>query len=160
VNYFAALGAGATLAAAISWGMEKCKAENREIGIIEGLCSLAEYAGEQIEIFRSPLGRIYSDFSNAALEREGFLNYLENGDAEGAIDTLKDKVGDEVLGITLSFLQSLGGGYEKGQSALCKSTASRLERILEDKNSLLSEKLKMYRLLPLLIAGSVIILLI
>jgi hypothetical protein len=79
---------------------------------------------------------------------------------EKATEVLRGKISESAYKDVKVFSKGLGGGYSEGQKKLCEITQKRLEKVLKDQKSSLAERVRMYRLLPVLIAASVIILLI
>lgn len=146
--------------AAFVWGRERCKREREKLLALEGLIAFVSYADEQISTFRTPLARIYNDFSNEYFEKSGFLLTMSEKGLESALEHLEGILPSEAMKEARIFASSLGGGFCEGQSALCKYTEKRLEQEATTLRDSLPERLKMYRLLPILFAASVIILLI
>ncbi len=154
--------AGAVLfsLAAFLWGRERGRKEEEKLKLLESLISFVTYTEEQITNFKTPLSRIYQDFSDAYLEKEGFVAILRKNGAESAVETLKGKICDSSYKDVSEFAKGLGAGYSEGQKKLCDTTLKRLEKAQKELKESLSERVRMYRLLPVLLAASVIILLI
>lgn len=156
----AALGALLFALSAFIWGREKGRQEEEKILLLEALLSFVSYTEEQITNFKTPLSRIYLDFSDPGLERIGFIEALREKGAEAAVEALKGKIPDSSYKDALNFAGGLGKGYSEGQKKLCDITLKRLEVATSELKANLSERVRMYRLLPVLVAASLIILLI
>ena len=154
------LGAILCSLAAFFWGRERGRLEEEKILIIEGLIFFVTYTEEQITNFKTPLHRIYSDFCEPTLEKIGFISLLQNSGIEKAVEILNGRLSESSYKEVAAFAKGLGGGYSEGQKKLCEITEKRLEKMLKEQKASLSERVRMYRLLPVLIAASVIILLI
>lgn len=154
------LGAIIIIAAAFIWGRERANKEEEKLAILEGLLRFILYVKEEIVSFKTPLARIVEVFSDDALEKSGFSLFLKNHGVVGAEQVLFGKIPKEAYGELSLFLKNLGGGYSEGQSALCDVVYSRLERSRDELSLTLSNRIRMYRLLPVLLAASVVILLI
>ena len=146
--------------AAYFWGRERGRSEEEKILILEALIFFVDYTQEEITNFKTPLFRIYSDFDNPILQKIGFISLLRNEGVEKATEVLCGKISESAYKDVKVFAKGLGGGYSEGQKKLCEITQKRLEKVLKDQKSSLAERVRMYRLLPVLIAASVIILLI
>ena len=146
--------------AAYFWGREKGRLEEEKILILEALISFVAYTEEEITNFKTPLFRIYSEFHDSCLDKIGFIPLLRSEGIEKAKDVLKGKISESSFKDVSAFAKGLGGGYSEGQKKLCEITLKRLEKSVKDLKVSLAERVRMYRLLPILISVSVIILLI
>ena len=153
------IGGAVLVICAFYYGIEKSRAEKNSLLLIEALYSFVLHIGQQIETFRTPLPKIYEEYFNEHLEKEGFLQALCERDLFEALLTIRHKLPKDVFFQMESFSRSIGGGYEKEQTDLCGYTAKRLEESMLERRELLGSRLKMYRLLPLLLALCVVILL-
>lgn len=153
-------GAALVIMAAVGWGLERSRAEKERLLILEGLISFVRYAKEQITLFKRPLSGIFESFTNEALERDGFLEILRRDGAYSAACHVRCRLSREDSDTFLQFSRDLGGGYSEGQEALCSLCEKRLSESAEKLKALLPGKLRLYRLIPVLLASSVIILLI
>ncbi|MBQ4066105.1 MAG: hypothetical protein IJD22_00545 [Clostridia bacterium] len=154
------VGALLLLLCAALWGIERGRREKTALRIIAELVNFIEYTREQISNFRTPLLRIYSEYCCEARELEDFFSALRRNDTENAVGLLSERIPKSAYREASLFFSSLGGGYSEGQESLCIAAKARLERIGEEMRESLGEKLRMYRLLPLLLAASLVILLI
>lgn len=154
------VGALLFLMAAFLWGRERGKREAQTLYLAEGLYSLADYTQARINSFRTPLFRIFNDFSNGFLEECGFIKSLREEGIVFAVGSIADELPDEVREDVLSFAAGLGGGYCEEQVELCRYTKERLLCFIENAKNTLPARLRMYRLLPVLLASTLIILLI
>ena len=154
------IGASMLFLSCLLWGIERGRRERERLLAIEGLMAFVSYTEEQISTFRTPLNKIYKDFSNKYLDRCGFTSLLSEKGLDVALGSLQRVLSAEVMAEAYSFAASLGGGYSEGQQSLCRYTLSRLEGEKQRLSEGLSEKIKMYRLLPILFAACIIILLI
>ncbi len=146
--------------ASLLWGIDRAKKEKDRLAILLGAIAFVSYTEEQIRNFKTPLLGIFSGFTNDVLEMNGFCKTLVLEGAMPAVETLRDKLPKSAFCALESFAKELGGGYEKGQLSLCSITLKRLEKIAQEEEKSLPGKVRMYRLLPLLLSVSVIILLI
>ena len=152
---------GAVLLGAVSlwWGLEKSREEEKRLHILMGLAAFCRYVGEEIKAYRTPLFKIFSDFENDALSEAGFISLLRNEGITAAVSSLEGITDREVQRELLHFAGELGGGDTESQQTLCTLTLERLERALEEFRLSYTERKRMYKLLPLLLGASVIILL-
>lgn len=144
---------------AFFYGLEKSRVETKKLEMTESMCAFVEYIGQQIETFRTPLQRIFEEFSDERLEKEGFLNILRERGLSASLTQIKEKLPREAFCEMERFSNSLGAGYEKGQAELCSYTVKRLEKTAFEGRERLAQRLRMYRLLPVLLALSLVILL-
>ena len=154
------MGAAFVFFCLLFWGNEKTKKEKKKLVVIEGLYSFVSYTSEQIKLFKAPLSHIYKSFTNEELENTGFLQCLCDNGWESACERISVYLTKETESDMKTFFQGIGAGYCESQISLCAMTLSCLERQIDSMRSTLPSKLKMYRVLPILLALSVIILLI
>ncbi|MBE6588484.1 MAG: hypothetical protein E7647_08770 [Ruminococcaceae bacterium] len=147
-------------AAAFLWGRERGRLEEEKLSLLLGFISFVEYTKEQITVFKTPLDRIFSDYCSKELEGMGFIKVLREKGATDAVKLLQGKIPEEAFLEGVQFCSLLGGGYTEGQKKLCEVTLARLEKTADELRALIPGRVRMYRLLPVLIAASVIILLI
>lgn len=153
------LGALFVCASALWTGYEKSRAEEKKLQILKGLADFCRYIGEEIRAYRTPLSKIYESFENDALREAGFIAALREKGFSFAAELLFGIVDGETQKELSHFAAALGGGDREGQSTLCAITLERLERARDASRESLSQRIRMYRLLPLLLGASVIILL-
>ena len=82
--------------------------------------------------------------------------------AEGfyeALLSIGDKLPRDVFSVLERLSRSIGAGYEKGQADLCAYTVERLKKKILERHERFASRMRMYRLLPLLLALSFVILL-
>lgn len=153
---------GAVLLCACSffWGMEKSREAKSKLLYMEGLIEFVKYTGEQISLFKAPLPKIFESFSNEELKACGFTDALKTGGASVAVKTLKGNIPNDCYTEAENFAKALGNGYCEGQTELCRLTILHLSEHLEKLNESLPGKVRVYRMLPILLAASVVILLI
>lgn len=156
---FTLAGAAMIGTAALFIGREKSEKEVKRLRILEGLLSFISYTEEEIKNFKTPLSQIFEGFSNDVLLECGFILTLRSSGALEAVRYVLPYLSESAARELQSFARGLGGGYTEGQSALCEVTLARLSREAEEIRENLSERVRMYRLIPMLIAASVIILL-
>ncbi len=153
-------GAIIVLLASGYWGYDKCKKEKEVLRLLQGLAALCDYTEMHIRLFRTPLYDIFGKFSDEYLEDIGFMSSLRSGDVEktlGLVRCILCEGADKVFG---EFLRQIGSGYEEDQRALCTYTCEQLKAYETDLREKLPQRLRMYRLLPVLLACSIIIFLI
>ncbi len=143
---------------ALLFGMEKSRREREKLKIAEGLLAFVVYVGRQIESFKTPLGRIYSDFYDEGLDALGFCSILQSEGLTDALKKIEDKIPEALAKEMYSFSKGIGAGYEKGQAELCSYTAKVIESSVKSIKEELGDKVRMYRLLPLLLVLSLVIL--
>ncbi len=153
-------GASILFAAAFFYGGNMCEKTKKKLTLIEALGDLISYIGESIETFRLPLGRIFEDYQNGFLQEIGFLDILRRDGFAAAICSVEKDLPPEVFDQLCSFAGAIGGGYASEQAKLCAFTKERLCGACVDLRAQLPGRLKMYRLLPLLAAASVLLLII
>ena len=144
---------------AFFYGLEMSRSEKYSLVLTKALCDFVKFTGQHIENFRTPLPRIYGDYFDESLEREGFCEILCRKGLSEALLLIRNKIPVEVFSEMEKFSLSIGAGYEKGQADLCTYTAQRLENIIQERQEKLSSRLRMCRLLPLLLALSLVLLL-
>lgn len=154
------LGALIVLFASGYWGYDRCKREKEVLGFLQGLISLCDHTEMHIRLFRTPIYSIFEKFSDGYLENMGFMSYLRSGENEKALDQVRHLLCDRGYTVFCGFLLQIGSGYEEDQRALCTYTSEQLKVLERDIREKLPQKLRMYKLLPVLLACSVIILLI
>lgn len=147
------------VAASLWWGLEKVREEERRLLILRGLVSFCRFVGEEINAYRTPLLKIFSGFENEALFEAGFIPLLRKEGVALAVASLEGMVNRDIHRELSHFAAELGGGDTESQKTLCALTLERLERELESFGKAYAERLRMYKLLPLLLGASVIILL-
>ena len=154
--------AGAVLVfvAASLYGRGLCEKTKKKLALLEALEDFISYIGESIETLRLPLGRIFEDYHNAFLEEIGFMELLRRDGLAAAICSIEKDQPPEIFDYMSSFSKTIGGGYAAEQTKLCVLTTQRLQKAWTDMGDQLPGRLKMYRLLPLLAAASVLILII
>ena len=140
------------------WGYEKSKTVRFSVRMSESLRDLVKRIGDDIDVLCRPLDEIYSTYSDEILEGTGFLDDLRENGFLRALDTVSDTLPAEAMQILIPFAMRLGGGDRESETALCKRTVMLLTDLIDDKKEKLPEKMKMYRVLPLLCALSVVIL--
>ena len=118
------------------------------------------YISESIETFRLPLGRIFEDYQNGFLQEIGFLDILRRDGFAAAICSVEKDLPPEMFDQLCTFAGAIGGGYASEQAKLCAFTKERLCGVCANLRTQLPGRLKMYRLLPLLAAASVLLLII
>ena len=153
-------GAAIILSASVYWGYDRSKKEKEALLFICGLIALCDFSQMHIKLFRTPKGEIFQKFSDEYLERIGFLTYIREGETQRALALVRGVLDEKGCKAVDDFITMIGSGYEEDQRALCQYTSEQLRDIEGEKQKDLERKLKMYRLLPVLIACSVIILLI
>lgn len=151
-------GAVLILAAASFYGGSMCEKTKEKLTLTEALSDLISYIGQSIEAFRLPLGRIFDDYQNAFLQKIGFLDILRRDGFAAAVCSVEKALPPEIYDQLCSFAGAIGGGYAPEQAKLCAFTEERLLGACADMRAQLPGRLKMYRLLPLLAAASVLIL--
>lgn len=156
----ALLGAVIVLLATGYWGYDKCKKEKEALMILQGLVSFCDYTEMHIRLFRTPLYDIFEKFSDEYLEDIGFISCLKSGKRDDALNSVSTLLHESGIKVLEEFLLQIGTGYEEDQRALCVYTSEQLRSIEKDLREKLPQKLRMYKLLPILLACSVIILLI
>lgn len=154
--------AGAVLVfvAASLYGRGLCEKTKKKLALLEALEDFISYIGESIETLRLPLGRIFEDYHNAFLEEIGFMELLRRDGLAVAICSIEKDLPPDIFDYMSSFSKTIGGGYAAEQTKLCVLTGQRLQKAWTDMGDQLPGRLKMYRLLPLLAAASVLILII
>lgn len=156
----AVLGALIVLSASGYWGYDRCKKEKEALCLFHGLISLCDYTEMHIRLFRTPIYDIYEKFSDEYLEGIGFMVSLRSGDVQKAMSAVDCCLNEKGSKVFEEFLSRIGSGYEEDQRALCRFTSDYLKAVEADARENLPQRLKMYKLLPVLIACSVIILMI
>ncbi|MCI8611559.1 MAG: hypothetical protein HFE66_06545 [Clostridiales bacterium] len=151
-------GAALVFIAASLYGRGMCEKMKRRLAIVTALDDLICYIGGSIENFRMPLGRIFDDYHNTVLEETGFLNTLRRDGLAPAISNMEKELPPEIYDQLCSFAGTIGGGSATEETKLCDFTKERLRKVGEDMRTQLPQRLKMYRLLPLLAAASILLL--
>lgn len=153
-------GAALVFTAAAFFGAGMCEKIRNKLALLEALGDLVSYMGESIETFRLPLGRIFEDYQNTFLQEIGFLNILRRDGLAAAICSVEKDLPPEIFDQLCSFAGAIGGGYASEQAKLCAFTKERLCNASSDLRTQLPGRLKIYRMLPLLAAASVLLLII
>ena len=139
-------------------GKNLCEKLRQRLSMVNALADLVTYIGENIETFRMPLPKIFETYENAYLAQIGFLSTARSDGLSAAIRNVKHILPPELYDRMCAFSSSIGGGYAPEQERLCSMTAVRLRQAGAEMQERQTEKIKMYRLLPLLTAASVLIL--
>ena len=153
-------GAAIIFAAAFLYGGNMCEKTKKKLALTEALGDFISYIGESIETFRLPLGRIFEDYQNGFLQEIGFLDILRRDGFAAAICSVDKDLPPEMFDQLCTFAGAIGGGYASEQAKLCAFTKERLCGVCANLRTQLPGRLKMYRLLPLLAAASVLLLII
>ncbi len=153
-------GAALVFTAAAFFGGNMCEKIKNKLALLEALGDLISYIGESIETFRLPLGRIFEDYQNTFLQEIGFLYILRRDGLAAAICSVEKDLLPEIFDQLCSFAGAIGGGYASEQAKLCAFTKERLCSASSDLRTQLPGRLKIYRMLPLLAAASVLLLII
>ena len=111
-----------------------------------------------IENLRLPLGRIFDDYHNAFLDQIGFIDILRRDGLAPAVSSIEKELPPDIYDQLCSFAGTIGGGSASEEAKLCDFTKERLQKTGEDMRMQLPARLKMYRLLPLLAAASILLL--
>ena len=152
-------GSAILLGAAFLWGCERTSKEKKKLSIIGELNSLVRYIESHIRNFRTPLFDIYEQYSSKELMKCGFIETMRADGFLAAVSKVEGILPVETVDHLKKFGKMIGNGYEKEQSELCLFLS---EQLLAKEKKLYGElpkKVKMYRLLPVLLAVTVIILL-
>lgn len=153
------LAGGAILVvSAVIWGRRQGESVKKRCAITAALCNFVRYTGERIETFRDPLCDIFSSYRDDVLGECGFIAALKESGAAAAVAAVRDLMCPEDAAIMESFAKKLGATYEAGQRAMCEYTASALQKSAEAQKEELSQKLRLFRVLPALAAASAVIL--
>ena len=154
-----ALGGIVLLMCAFSYGIERSRVEREYLLLTEALADFVMYIGQQIETFRTPLYKIYEEYSNERFEKEIFFEVLRAKGFYEALLSIRDKLPRDVFSVLEKFSRAIGAGYEKGQAELCAYTVEGLKKMILERKERYDSRMRMYRLLPLLLALSFVILL-
>lgn len=151
-------GAALVFVAAALYGRGLCEKIKRRLALLEAMEDLISYIGESIETLRQPLGRIFEDYQNTFLEKNGFTKILRREGLFAAVCSVQKDLPAEIFDCLSAFSRTIGGGYASEQTKLCILTGQRLQRVRDGMCAQLPGKMKVYRLMPLLAAASVLIL--
>ncbi len=153
-------GCAVTVFCSAVWGYEKSRSLNRSLQLAISLTALVKRIGNDIDTLKKPLNDIYADYVDELLEEAGFLADLRERGFREALEKVKKSLPDGAYDVLYPFAVRIGGMDKETESALCRGTAANLEGIINAAKEKMPEKTKMYRLLPVLCALSVVILII
>ena len=120
----------------------------------ETFLSFVMYINTSIKTARTPLQTIFSSFTDEC----GFADAVRGKGLEKAIDERKSEMTAETYEAMTYLAQNLGGIDANSQFEICEYTEKRLRKEIEKLKKDLSEKKRMYRMLPILAGLSAIIL--
>ncbi len=151
-------GAALVFIAATLYGRGMCEKIKRRLSVVTALDDLISYMRGSIENLRLPLGRIFDDYHNAFLDQIGFIDILRRDGLAPAVSSIEKELPPDIYDQLCSFAGTIGGGSASEEAKLCDFTKERLQKTGEDMRMQLPARLKMYRLLPLLAAASILLL--
>lgn len=143
---------------AVIWGRRQGESVKKRCALTAALCDFVRYTGERIETFREPLCDIFSSYKDDVLSDCGFIAALRESGAAAAVAAIRELMLPEDAAIMESFAKKLGTTYEAGQRAMCEYTASALGKSARVQKEELSQRLRLFRVLPALAAASAVIL--
>lgn len=145
------------VAAGVLFGLSIRRAEHMRIGLLASSAALIRHARRKIDLFETPTADLFSDFTEGFDERT--RRALVEKPLQEALEPVITALSDD--GIALEkFARELGSGYKNDAIRLCDYCLT----VVEDRHTAAVSRYgthkKLYLVLPLLFAVSVIVLLI
>lgn len=155
------IGIGLTAVSALAFGSLYVGQLQSESHRIEGFLRLIRFIRGRIECFHQPLSRIYSDFSNEALNACGFLPVLRRNGFSVALAQTQDRLGlsQDMVAILGHFSSELGKSPVSEQIRHCDRTLRELEEEYARHLNTLPTRIKLARTLSAAAAAMAVILL-
>ncbi len=153
-------GGGALLLAAVIYGRGKIAGLRRSCTELSAFTDLVRYIGDNIEHFMKPIPDIVASFRGEYLRSSGFMASAEEIGLRAAWEGSDFGFPSEAKDILSDFFASIGTGYASDELKLCAYTEKRLSAILEASEAESKNKERIYKTIPPMLAGSVVLILI
>lgn len=154
------IGCSIILICSFIWGFEMSSKVKRESELTQALCGLVKRIGNEISILCRPLKEIYASFSDELLDTYSFSDSLRREGLSHALEKLRTNIPPEVYAVLSAFASALGGENREEQTALCKNCEKALSDIYEKQKEGMTERIRMYRAMPVLTVLCAVILII
>lgn len=152
------IGAIIIISVGIFFSSKLCKEQTSKLSVASSLIDFTEHIRASIYTSRLPLDEIFSTFTAPALADCGFEYQLNQNGLNAALCTVSPTVSPRSMAVLENLASGLGGINTDIQLRLCEETVTVLREEYSKQKEFFSEKKKMYRALPILLAASVVIL--
>ena len=142
------------------YGRIKIRELRRQLDEISAFISFVRYIGDNIEHFMKPIPEIVADFDNEYLASCGFLDSARKFGLVSAWGSSELFITGESRVLLGNYFSNAGGGYLEDEKRLADYTVKRLSEILKAETVASKDKERIYRTVPPMLAGSVVLILI
>ena len=154
------IGALSVILVSLIYGRIKIREVRRRLDEMTAFLALVAYIGENIEHFMKPIPEILEEFENDYLSSCGFLEKAKEVGLENAWRNGEFLLPNEAYAILQNYFINVGSGYLDDEKKLSGYTERGLCRILENERASSKDKERIYRAVPPMIAGSIVLILI
>ena len=154
------IGAALPLLASLAYGRIKIRDLRRGLTEISAFLRLVRYIGDNVEHFMKPIPEIIAGFEDDYLESVGFLQNARDSGLLSAWQGGSFLLSGEGKKILDTYFTNVGGGYLDDEKKLTSYTEKRLEALLESETVAAKDKERIYKTVPPMLAGSVVLILI
>lgn len=154
------IGAAMPVLASIVYGRMKIREMRRRLFEISAFLRLVRYIGDNVEHFMKPIPEIIAGYEDGYLDS---IAFLDNARKIGLFEAWRGGeflLSGEGRDILDSYFSSVGGGYLDDEKKLTSYTEKRLEALLEAETAASKDKERIYKTVPPMLAGSVVLILI
>ncbi len=126
---------------------EATKMEKKKLRQAEGFLLFLRHVKAQISCYCAPLGEIFAEFANDALEECGFLPVLREKGLADAVKKSRSSIylEEEEINMLTAFASQLGTGYRSEQLEICDYYIGEFENLLNLKREEHPKKSKLGR---------------
>lgn len=146
--------------ASLVYGRLKIRELRRRLLEISSFLKLVKYIGDNVEHFMKPIPEILSGFEDGYLGSVDFISDARTYGLRSAWQKGEFLMSEEVRGILDAYFSSVGGGYLDDEKKLTSYTEKRLEALLESEIAASKDKERIYKTVPPMLAGSIVLILI
>ncbi|MBQ4096949.1 MAG: hypothetical protein IJC62_02180 [Clostridia bacterium] len=154
------VGSVSVFLASFVYGHIKIRELKRRMNEISSFISLVRYIGDNIEHFMKPIPDIVAEFEDEYLTSCGFLDSARARGLPGAWKDGEFLLAGEARTLLDNYFSNVGTGYVEDERRLADYTAGRLTQILDMETALSKDKERIYKTVPPMLAGSVVLILI
>ncbi len=154
------LGIGFILIAAWLFSIGLIREHRNVLRELEALSDMVQYIRDNIDHLMKPLPDIFVSYRNDYLESTGFLPQIRHIGLKRAWNEQDFYLYGEPFLLLSDFIHTIGSGYRTEELRLCDYTLTRLHETLESRRRDSSNRLKLYKTVPTMLALSIILILI
>ncbi len=156
---FKTAGGIAILVTAVYFGLSKVNELRTRLNALRSVLALIAHIKRRIECFREPLFSIYASFDDDHFDSTGIGSRLRQGGLACTAEHLIGLTDSEKLSL-IEFEKKLSEYYPADAVRLCEMKEAEFGEILNTASESFKTKAKLYKILPVLAALSVILLMI